>query len=881
MPIVKNEKCNACGSYDFSTNDGFKYCDRCGALLENFEELENEEGGNNQMTVGKGKIKVKRKDGENKTKVEAPILVPATQVMAEAVEKRSEFLKRQLVRGEELPIPHDSTPDYLFRLALRIFSFTQVLSKAGFILVKELNFEPRLQTVILATFQRYLLHSKVAFCHSEQCGSDERLRFVAIMENIYYDEQKREEKERNKLARRGKGAKALSRSAAAWTLLTQGNITENLDLASDAEDELMEDFNDNQKNCGVTINSSMEKLKVTQDTVNDEESMSVNDTTLGFVRKVTTALSKDALLRASQFVLSLELLVAVLHSALMCTGYQNILVSDVTRWVREDRFRISKRAIRLFRPSPPERVARKEVDKPTAIAFLEHFMRFPLYEIVRTCTVFHQSLNLERNMASQNFDAFAARLIDNLNLPIDFLSRVLTLESIVPCDMSPFLLKQVDVRMGYTFEQLSVLEPEKMYDAFLSSFGRKERTQREKNACNDVLISADTKLVAYILLAFRLTFDLDNAVPSSLRKNDKLNRDQFDIDTWIHQLEMRIKCWQGHDMTMVLRSTCPIPEMTINASFGPNYTYYDNKENPFLHRRTREAGFQDCIPTEVSFNSTSTLPTVFDIRSNRYSSERCQAEAVLAPLKFQRFVLRKERESDPTAFENVDPGLEKTFFKDFTTDNITGVSESFDDQFPLANRYSIYKRPDWAQNCAARKTKSGSKTGPYRLYLSNQVCEDLLGVAAPSFSRRFKFILESLSLLIGEDQKVIYTAFVMLEMHLTSHERLNFLRDDLLTASPIPIQCQKFRNSTYHVPCKRNIFAEQANDRMEDLKYFIVASIKNDDEEIPTSENLLLIDSRNDTIREDLAERNKTQKTIMKLCFDFETFFSILAVKFW
>ncbi|EGT47830.1 hypothetical protein CAEBREN_10044 [Caenorhabditis brenneri] len=880
MPVTKNEKCNACGSYDFSINDGFKYCDRCGALLENFEELEEEEAGTTQKLVGSGKIKVKRNDGENRIKREAPIMVTATQVMAEAVEKRSDFLKRQIVRGEELPIPHDSTPDYLFRLALRIFSFTQVLSKAGFILVKELHFDPRLQNVILATFQRYLLHCKVAFCHSEQCGSDERLRFVAIMENIYYDEQKREEKRRNKLARRGKGAKALSRSAAAWTLLTQGNITENLDLDSDTEDDIVEDFNDVSKNFGNSINSSMEKMEVTQDTVNDEETMAVNDTTLGFVRKVTTALSKDALLRASQFVLSLELFVAVLHSAIMCTGYKNILVSDITRWVREDRFRISKRAIRLFRPSQPELIKREEADKPNAFPFLEPYMRFPLYEIVRTCTVFHQSLNLERNMVSQEFDALAARLIDNLNLPIDFLSRVLILESIVPCDMSPFLLKQVDVRLGYNFEQLSVLEPETMYDAFLSSFGRKER-RREKDACNDVLISADTKLVAYILLAFRLTFDLDNAVSLSSRKIDVLGTDQFDVDTWIHQLEMRIKCWQGHDMTMVLRSTCPVPNMTINASFGPNYTCYDNKETPFVHRRTREAGFQNCIPPELSFNSTSTLPTVFDIRSNRYSSERCETEAVLAPLKFQRFVLRREKESNTKAFENTDPHSERTFFKDFTTDNITGVSESFDDQFPLAKRYSVYKRPDWLQNCTARKSQSGSKTGPFRFYLSNQVCEDLLGVAAPSFSHRFKFLLESLSLLIGEDQKAVYAAFVMLEMHLTSPERLEFLRRDLLTASPIPIQCQKFRNSTYHVPCKRKILAEQAIDRMEDLKYFIVASIKDDEEGIRSSENQHLVDLRNDKIREDLAEREKTQKTIMKLCYDFETFFSILALKFW
>ncbi|EFO83364.1 hypothetical protein CRE_02821 [Caenorhabditis remanei] len=869
MPPDKNEKCNACGGYDFSINDGFKYCDRCGALFENFEELEEEEGGI-QQTLGQGKVKIKKNDGEERKKRVAPVLPPKTQAMEEALDKRSDFLRLQAVRKEELALPNESTPDYLYRLALRLFSFTQILGKTGHILVKELNFDPRVQTTILATFQRYLAHCRVAFCHSEQCGSDEQLRFVAIMENLEYEEQEREEKRRKKLARRGKGAKVLSKSAAAWTLLTQGNITEHLDLASDAEEDDLEE--DEEMN--VNVSKTLEKLELTQEsTMFGEETVDVNDTTMGFVRKVTTALSREALRRASQLILNLELLVAVLHSALLSSGYKNIFISDVVRWIREDRFRIPRRAVRLIRQSHPDRMKTGEIEHHTAVDFAEPFLRLPLYEIARTSIIFNQSLQLDDQLISQNFETLASRVADNLNLPVDLLSRVLLLESIIPCDVSPKLLKQVDVSMGYNCEQLAALSPKLYYNGFMSSFGRKERTLREADICDEVLLSTDTKLIAYFLLAFRLTFDLDHAECSDFV--DDPNCENFDIDTWIHQLEMRIKCWQGHDMTMVLRESCPIPEMIINSPFGSNYSYHDTKGVPMVTRHRRLVGFQKCIPSEMSFNSTSTLPTVFDVRHNRFPVERRQIEAMMSPLKFQRVILRKEIEQDQKSFKNVDSQSEKTFFMDFTTFQSSVNARSFNEYFPLASRYSIYKRPDWIQNCTARKSKLGPRFGPYRFYLSNQACDDLLGVATSSFSRRFEFLLESLSLLIGEDPKAVYAAFVMLEMHLTAPEKMQSIRNDLLVSIPITIDCQKFRSSTHHVPFKCNILTEEPLHRIEDLRYFRISRAQSDQEELHS--NAYLMDLRNHELHDSLSseEAKRVQKKIEKTLILISTLITI------
>lgn len=139
------------------------------------------------------------------------------------------------------------------------------------------------------------------------------------MENLRYEQEEREEKQRKRMAKRGKGVNALSKSAAAWTLLTQGNITEHLDIASDEDGD--QDAQGGQQLDDLTLET----------TQNPDESIRVNDTTMGFVRKVTTALSKEALRRASQLILNLEMLVAILHSALMSSGYQTILTSDVVR----------------------------------------------------------------------------------------------------------------------------------------------------------------------------------------------------------------------------------------------------------------------------------------------------------------------------------------------------------------------------------------------------------------------------------------------------------------------------------------------------------------------------------------------------------------------
>ncbi|ULT98516.1 hypothetical protein L5515_003000 [Caenorhabditis briggsae] len=868
MAPETNEKCKACGGFNFSMIDGFKYCDRCGTLLENFEELEAEEGGI-QQTRGAGKIKIKKKggdDGEKKTTNLVSTNESNVQIMRKALEKRSDFFSRQALKNDELAFPHESTPDYLYRLGLRLAAFTQVLAKVGHVLVKELNFEPRVLPTILATFQRYLAHCHVAFCHSEQCGSDEQLRFVAMMENLEFEQQEREEKRRKKLARRGKGVKALSKSAAAWTLLTQGNITENLDLDSEEDEEEEENPN---------LNKSMENLEF-EDTQNDE-TVAVNDTTVGFVRKITTALSTEALRRARQMILNLEILVAIIHSALMSCGYRNVLASDVVRWIREDRFRISLRSIRLMRHSAKEQETKEAMTK---VDYAEPYLRFPLYEITRTSTLFHQSLNLNEKLVSLNFETLAARLCDNLNLPVEFLSRVLLLESMIPCDVNPSLRKQADVSMGHNCEQLAAIQPKLYNSGFLSCFGRKERTWREADNCDEVLLSPDTKLMAYILLVFRLTFDIDNATCSP----DSKDALKFDIDTWIHQLEMRLKCWQEHDMSMVLRSSCPVPDIQISTPFGPNYSYYDKKGNPWVHRLRRQVGFAKCIPSEMSFNSTSSLPTVFDIRQNRFKTERRQLEAVMSPLKFQRVILRKEMERDPEKYRNiVDPDSEKTFFKDFTTQKIAETSNSFDEYFPCASRYTIYKRPDWIQNCTARSKQLSPKIGPYRFYISNQACDDLLGVATSSFSPRFKFLLDSLALIIGEDPKALYTAFVMLEMHLTSSDTLETIRESLLRSKPITVKCQKFRKTMWHVECLRRVVTEHPVGKIEDLKYFIVASTRESQEELAESSEAYLMHFRNHEIREDLTslEAEKVQNRVLKLAYDFETFFGILAVKMW
>lgn len=79
----------------------------------------------------------------------------------------------------------------------------------------------------------------------------------------------------------------------------------------------------------------------------------------------------------------------------------------------------------------------------------------------------------------------SARLVDNLNLPSDILSRMLILESIIPCDVSPQLLKQVDVDMGYNCGQLAAMSPNVYYSGFLTSFGRKERGTQDADFCDE------------------------------------------------------------------------------------------------------------------------------------------------------------------------------------------------------------------------------------------------------------------------------------------------------------------------------------------------------------------------------------------------------------
>ncbi|CAI2349064.1 unnamed protein product [Caenorhabditis sp. 36 PRJEB53466] len=871
MPPGKKDQCKACGGYEFALNDGFMYCERCGALLENFEEMEEEEGGINH-TIGKGKINIKKKteDGESGKKEKRKTMLPPKlsggKRIEIALEKRAEFLKAQAVHKENLPF--DQTPDYLHGIGVRLFAFTQILSKSIYILVQELGFEASLQKNALAVFQKYLAHCKVAFCADEQCGNDEQLRFVAIMENIHYEEEARAEKRRKKLEKRGKGVRALSKSAAAWQLLTQGNLTENLELVSEEEEEEEED--EEQRG---------EEAEDDADDEDPEETVAVNDTTMGFLRKVTTALSKEALRRASQIVINLEVLVAIVHSAMLCSGYQNVFVSDIVRWIREDRFRISLKAIKSLNRGFIDFKKPTVEESNTAVFTAEHFLKFPLYEIVRTSTLFHQSLRLEKNMAPNSFEKLAARLIDNLNLPVDILSRVLLLESIVPCDLSLMLQKQVDVRMGKDFEQLTGTVPKLNNEAFMTCFGRKDMYGVETKS-DEVILCNDSKVLAYILLALKLTFNLDTARCSS---STHANDNQFDIDTWIHQLEMRIKCWQGHDMSMVLRTTCPIPEIHMQTPLGPDHLIFARDSLPFAVRHRRQIGFRDCIPSEMSFHSTSNLPTVFDVRSHRFQKDRRKSEATLAPLKFQTTVLRKEMEMNSEKFENIDEDSEKTFFKDFTNFKTTEMAESFDELFPCASSYSQYPRPDWISYCTARKSKLTPKTGPLRFLLSREACDDLLNVAAFGFSDRFRFLLSSFSLLIGEDQMAVYAAFVMLEMHLTGGSKLEKLREDLVKSTPIRINGQTYSSSSFHPKFKQGIITDSPIHSINQLRWFkLTEKFFDQEEDLQAEEAAYLQETRNHGIRRLGKEQEEIAKKYdINACFEFETFFQILAIKFW
>ncbi|CAI5444528.1 unnamed protein product [Caenorhabditis angaria] len=860
---MSSQTCNSCRGTRFTLTDGFMYCDTCGAMLENFEELEEED--EQRINVGRAKIRVKKKkvaggraqEGEDEEEDQEKERKVRSE--EDKMREKSKFFTSQ--PGTSQVIPPKSTPDYLYRTGIRLATFSQLLSRCAKILVNDLNMPPEYNGACLRIFQKYLSHCQIAFCN-EELTDDVDLQFSAIVENKDYEREEAERKKRKIEERKTKGLKILGQSTAAWQLLTQGNLDETLAQEEEEEEE-------------STLVEETQNL-----TFADGE---------GFLKRINTRISKNAVKKASQILLNLEFLAAILYFAANSIGCRNLLISDIIRWLREDRFGISRKEINLLNRGGFEKYKSKQQqgEWQSFLDFHETDLRFPLYEIYRVVVLMEQSLELK--MEAGGFEKLSARLIDNLNLPSDLHHRCLILHSLIPCNFD--FWHQANSKNGYSLAELADMKPNTSYAAFMNCFGNRESLFYESSE-EEVLLTPETKILAYILFALKLSIDLDGEVEN---ENENEHELKFDIDTYLHQLEMRLKCWQGHDISKILRESAKIPEIAGKLPFGDNFHPQILTWDVGNLRWRRQYGFRQCVPMDLGFEKTHNLPTIFKTRQNSMQNDDFQLpEALLSPLKFQRRVVRKEH----VEYEDNLKTFNKSFLDLKIVEN-SGRNEDFAAIFPAAKRYLKFDKPDRTSKCVARKNR-GENSSIHRIYLSLQTIQDIYLCAEDSISPRFDFLLKSFALTIGEDFRAIYTAFCMLETHFLQPDKIHKFKSAFLNSDNLPMNFEKYRKTGKYRCWQVGITPEEPISSIDELDLFrfsdafcfvegtsgdVELSSESDDNEDEEENNDNNVNYpavlRSLRFRGDENSQQRRELRLTNRAFDFDTIFAILSLKNW
>ncbi|CAB3401677.1 unnamed protein product [Caenorhabditis bovis] len=836
--------CSACTGQEFRLNEGFMYCITCGTLFEHFTEMDDDD----LAKVGRAKVKIKTKRKIDAEKTLRNLkLKPKTilDTMREEVKSSEcEFFRDQASTSYKKIFALNRTPAHIYRLGIRLTCFAELLARCAAIMVDEFGFPEALRMAPLAIFEKYLQHCQVAFGDSETTDDPDE-QFVAILENENYEAEREAERLRKAAERKEKARRTLMETQDAWHLLTQGNLTENLELDED------DDEDDNEMELDETTNHP-------------------NDRTMGIVRRIETRMSKRAMFLASQVVLNVEILAAIVHLACLSIGCRNVMLSDVVRWIREDRFHISDEALVRI-----QRGGHEKWNKPLRQGELATFLdahakhlQLPLYEIYRTELLLVQSVDLRANVCDVSFAKIAARLIDNLNLPTHLIRRLILLESILKCDLSTVCRRQLDVRNGRNLSELTRIEPRMRFDDLMTCFGRIDSNFKDTMR-DEVLLTIETKVMAYILLALRLTIDVDT---EHVVDYDDVDGD-FDIDTYIHQLEMRISCQRGHAIAAIIKTNEIVAEMHAKTPFGDNV-----------------------VGQLLETSSTQNLPTVFMIRRATDSRE---PSALLSPLKHQTSVLREEMSKNAEHGRNCSQQSLETFFKSFSNCKLGETSANFSNVFPASNNYPRYSRPIWLAKVASKTRKRFAESGNYRIHLTSQVIRDVYLSAESTFSRRFKFILESFALILGEDVEALYAAFSLLETALIENEKLMELKRDLLESTPIPVRCLSYSKSGDHVESRAHVMPAEPLTSIDDLDQFVISfsslgvelpdmtsssdSEFDDDDDDDDNLRRLLKSARfrhsNSRNRRQTDDTNRTRSE--KRVFEFDTIWRLLYIKYW
>ncbi|VDL80554.1 unnamed protein product [Nippostrongylus brasiliensis] len=781
--------CNVCGSSQTKVLDGLMYCDVCGTQIFDFREIEAEDENavRNIARISKKKIRGDHDKSRADIELDTATLGLTTAHLKKSKRRKGEGLEETLRFSSRVERPkqscelisdyktaRDHAPVYLRRIGTRLSTFTKMLAKGSH---------------VFAIYQRYLAACGVAYTSGDYT-EDLEVMFRALVLNTNLASERAREKKERKVRRKKRGKEALEKSTTAWDLLMSETLNENLELHSDEEQE-----------------------------------------------------------NAASIYLSLDVVVALLYVSAVTIGCKWILVSDIVRWVREGRLGIS-----LFQLTALQAGAIENSGKSGQSWWMR--MDIPLYEFHRTTLFVWQLCRLPATPARLDFEQLGLifvnhaaaetqkffetlnfmatvifHLLHHVNLPKSMMIQIaLLLEKAPPCARidDGSLRRQGSIQQGPFSDGFCSNSKQKFcYSDLLTAFGRPNRDCSNRNT--DIFFSAETKAFAYILLALKLCFGLDDEFRMSSETQD--HGGYFNFMNWFHQLKMRIMFWEGYDPLDILQENKPVEPMVHEKYLERGQLYYfypagepteDNREGYALSYNTRDAGFTNCIPPAMRIDSSTSIPNPFPEDTSSFQSGVNDDESLYYPLRRQTtalraFLLRPRTDEEKEEIRNVvDESAVKVFKTDFAKSEIANTKSlgnnifpvgndrraTWQNYFPCAKEYQRYPRPRFTNGGVLRLKPDDERmrvfnrrmgltnttSGLRQLFASRKGATDALESARMAMSYTFKTLLKWFSKIIGESESILYCAFMMLEYQIVDQKRFEEIKQSIVDGRIYPVE---------------------------------------------------------------------------------------------
>ncbi|KAI6173523.1 hypothetical protein M3Y98_01090500 [Aphelenchoides besseyi] len=476
-----------------------------------------------------------------------------------------------------------------------------------------------------------------------------------------------------------------------------------------------------------------------------------------------TTLSINAVKVAARVYLHLDLLLNIIYLACHCVGVRWILLTELHRWNREDRFGITRQYLLDLN------FARDPKQVPTTHSLSLRSWKYDygieiLSKLYWSLSFLVQSIKIPMSVTIPSMETMFRRFIFDLNLPPAIWSRIQIVMHFLPAPTAEFTSQSLsNMRTAKRNEDLrrAILGMPKCFasrypNSYMKApFGAIERKTEADRFNQLVCMPPETKAMAVILLALKLMFILDDKTEFELAEKNKENR-EFDFTAWLQQLTMRNLLRKGNSANHLLNSNFNLDFFfdRLNTQSLYHYgTYYCPVDvrtviPPHSHTQPKKKAFYQCF----AFNRTTMSKNFFQSDLAKYAPIRAHGELGQKvddkdpKIDARRLkILNHDFNRDHVEYENLP--------NDVKNENDDELSRLWQKMFPCFRRY---------KSLPVRNRKSPWRDK--RPLFAFQFFKFRFRDEQIYLSESFKSLLFQLAATIGEGIEVLYFCFTFVEI---------------------------------------------------------------------------------------------------------------------